>query len=366
VSEVYRVAGKARAIRRSRFDSIPRFVMAQRILFFSPSWLGDAVMALPTLNDLARAFPAARIGVVARASVADLFRAAPAASDILVYRRTDGLAKPLRYAEFIGKLRAFAADLALILPRSFGAGWTGLLSDATRRVGYRAAGRGLLLSDVVEREPALLRGHRVHYYRNLLSVLGIEAGTESPRIVVPPAEKASAREFLKPLLELDPARIVGLIPGAQYGSAKQWPEERFAALALELLNKRNAKVVLLGGPGDRDVCDRIRHEADPARVLDLSGRTSILELAGVLELCRFVVSNDTGAMHVAAAVSTPVIAIFGSTDPVTTAPFGGIHTILREPVECSPCLLRTCPIDHRCMRRIDVERVFESCSARLD
>ncbi len=156
------------------------------------------------------------------------------------------------------------------------------------------------------------------------------------------------------------------MPGAQYGTAKQWPEERYAALASRTMRDLNAQIVLVGGPGDRDVCDRIRHEVDPERVLDLSGRTSILELAGVLELCRFVVTNDTGAMHVAAAVSTPVIAIFGSTDPVTTPPYGSIHTILREPVECSPCLLRTCPIDHRCMRRIEVDRVFAACASRFD
>lgn len=345
---------------------IARFEMAPRILYFSPSWLGDAVMALPTLDDLARAFPESTIGVVARASVADLYRAVPAAHEILVYRRSNGVERSARFAEFLIRLRAFSADLALVLPRSFGSAWTALLSDATRRVGYRASGRSLLLTDPVERDPKLLADHRVHYYRHLVSALGIAPGSTSPRIVVPDAERTRAKELLKPLLERDAARVVGIIPGAQYGTAKQWPEERFAAFAARAMRELNAQVVLLGGPGDRDVCDRIRHEADPERVLDLSGKTTILELAAVLQLCRFAVSNDTGAMHVAAAVSTPVIAVFGSTDPVTTAPFGSFHTVLREPVECSPCLLRTCPIDHRCMRRIEVERVFAAAASRFD
>lgn len=345
---------------------IARFVMTKRILYFSPSWLGDAVMALPTLDDLARAFPSAHIGVVARTSVADLYRAAPSAHEVLVYRRSEGLERSVRFAEFVGRLRAFGADLAFILPRSFGAAWTALLSDATRRVGYRASGRSILLTDPVEREPLLLKDHRVHYYRNLLHALGVKPGSTSPRIVVSDADKAKAKALLKPLLDRNAARIIGIIPGAQYGTAKQWPEERFAAFAMRAIRDLSAEIVLLGGPGDRDVCDRIRHEVDPNRVLDLSGRTTILELAGALELCRFALSNDTGAMHVASAVSTPVIAVFGSTDPVTTSPFGSIHTVLREPVECSPCLLRTCPIDHRCMRRIEVDRVIAAATARFD
>lgn len=340
--------------------------MTRRILYFSPSWLGDAVMALPTLDDLSRAFPRATLGVVARSSVADLYRAVPAAHEVLVYRRSDGLERASRYVDLVGRLRAFGADLAFILPRSFGSAWTALLSDAPRRVGYRASGRSLLLTDPVERDPKLLRAHRVHYYRHLVTALGVEPGTSPPRIVVSDENRSRANELLKPLLERDPARVIGLIPGAQYGTAKQWPEERFAALAVRALRERNAGVVLLGGSGDRDVCDRIRHDADPDRVLDLSGKTTILELAAVLERCRFAVSNDTGAMHVAAAVATPVIAVFGSTDPVTTSPFGAFHTVLREPVECSPCLLRTCPIDHRCMRRIEVDHVFAAVASRFD
>ncbi len=340
--------------------------MAGRFLFFSPSWLGDAVMSLPTLYGLRTAYPDAAVGVVARGTVADLYRASNAASEVIVYKRQDGMRRVVGFTDFVARLRAFSADVALVLPRSFGAAWTALISDSVRRIGYRASGRDLLLTDPIPRDPSLLKIHRVHYYHHLLGALGIDSKPITPRIVVPDDAKARAKVHLAPLLEKRADRIVGIIPGAQYGTAKQWPEERYVALGKRLLLDLNAQLVLLGGPGDRDVCDRIRHEIDKDQVLDLSGKTTILELAGVLEACRFAVSNDTGAMHVASAVGTPVVAIFGSTDPVTTPPYGSIHTLLREPVECSPCLLRVCPIDHRCMRRIEVDRVFAACASRFD
>lgn len=338
--------------------------MVRRILFFSPSWLGDAVMSLPTLESLRRALPDAHIGVVARTGVADLFASCGAADDVILYRRGSGVDRLRGYLDLIGRLRAFSADLAIVLPRSFGSAWTALLSDAPRRIGFKASGRDLLLTDAIERESALLKQHRVLYYRHLISGIATGLAAPMPRIEPSAAARESALRLLGPLATRR-ERLVGFIPGAQYGSAKQWPEERFVALGRHIRAELGGEVVLIGGPGDRDLTDRIRHEIGSESVIDLAGKTSISELAAVLSLCRFVVSNDTGAMHVSAAVGTPVIAIFGSTDPITTAPFGSIHTILREPVECSPCLLRTCPIDHRCMTRIGVDRVLDAVAARL-
>lgn len=342
--------------------------MTKRLLVLGPSWLGDAVMAIPTYRELRRRFPDARIGVLARRAVAGLYEAIPVFDEVMVYDRPKGAGRFLPYADLVGRLEKFAADTALVLPRSLGAAWTALLAGTPRRIGYATRLRRFLLTDAVDRDPALLRTHRVHYYQRLLVALGGVPLPESPQFDVPEAQRRSAALLLEPLAHAQGPLVV-FNPGANYGSAKQWPEDRYAALGRRLRRDFDASIVMVGGPGDRSVCDRIAHEirgtSSGEPVLDLAGKTSILELGAVLAASRLVVTNDTGAMHVAQAVGSTIVAIFGSTDPVTTAPYGERHRLVREPVECSPCLLRECPIDHRCMVRIDVERVYAACADSL-
>ena len=279
--------------------------MSERFLIFGPSWLGDAVMAIPTYRALRDAYPEGRISVLARGPVADMYQMVPWIDEVVVYRRPRGLSRLTAYTGLIRRLQQVQADTAIILPRSFGAAWTAMLSDVPRRIGYRAAGRGFLLTDPVERKPDLLRTHRVHYLLHLLTPLGIAAGPSAPELVINGEARSGAEQLLGPLLATSPSRLVALNPGANYGSAKQWPEEYFIDLAQRLLEDDQLSIVLVGGPGDHPVCERIYHSVESPRLLDLSGRTSIPELAAVLERCSFAVSNDTGAMHVAAAVNTP-------------------------------------------------------------
>lgn len=322
-------------------------------------------MAIPTYHALRRGYPDAHIAVLARNPVKDLYQAVPHVDEVVAYDRPKGMSRLAAYTGLIQRLRALQADTAIILPRSFGSAWTAVLSDAPRRIGYSASGRGFLLTDPVERRAELLLTHRVHYLQNLLRPLGIEAPPEAPVLALDESARTGADRLLAPLLERGPSHLVALNPGANYGSAKQWPEERYCELAGQLIERSNASLVLVGGPGDHSVCDRIFHLVESDRIIDLSGRTSIPELAAVLERCSFAVSNDTGAMHVAAAVNTPIIALFGPTDPVTTPPYGDNHVLVREPVDCSPCLLRECPIDHRCMTRIEVKGVWPECESLL-
>jgi len=333
--------------------------MPARLLVFGPSWLGDAVMAIPTYRALHDAFPDAHLAVLARGPVADLYRAVPFVDEVVPYRRPKGWKRIGAFTDLVGRLQALRADTAVILPRSFGAAWTALLADIPRRIGYASSGREWMLTDAVTRDPSLLLTHRVHYLQHLLTPLGITPTPEAPLLEVPPDDLASTDVLLAPLS--DRRRLIGFNPGANYGGAKQWPEERYAELARELLTDEDVGIVLVGAPGDHPVCNRIVHAIGDPRVLDLSGKTTVCELAAVLDRCEYTVSNDTGAMHVAAAVDTPIIAIFGPTDPVTTPPYGERHTIIRELVECAPCLLRECPIDHRCMQRVDTERVLVAC-----
>jgi heptosyltransferase-2 len=342
--------------------------MTQRLLVFGPSWLGDVVMAIPTYRALRKRFPDAHLGVVARRAVAGVYDALPVFDEIMVYDRPKGAGRFLPYADLVGRLGKFAADTALVLPRSLGAAWTAMLSGAPRRIGYATRARRFLLTDAVPRDPALLRTHRVHYYQHLLAPLCDVPDPETPHFDVPERARVSAAAMLEPLAKATGPLVV-FNPGANYGTAKQWPEDRYAALGRRLRAEFGASIVFVGGPGDRSVCDRIAHEiragATDEPILDLAGKTSILELGAVLAASRLVVTNDTGAMHVAQAVGSTIVAVFGSTDPVTTAPYGEHHRIIREPVECSPCLLRECPIDHRCMVRVDVDRVFAASAEAL-
>lgn len=337
----------------------------RRLLVFGPSWLGDAVMAIPVLRGLRRAFPDAHIAVVAREAVAGLYPCVPEVDQVVVYRRPRGPRRLLGYAELVGRCSRVHADTALILPRSFGSAWTALLADVSRRIGYAASGRGPLLTHPVPREPGLLRTHRVHYFQHLLRPLGVDPEPEPPRLLPTERGEREAERLLAPLTRGGSGPLIALNPGANYGSAKQWPEIRYASLGRALRREFDARLVLVGASGDRDVCDRIRHEIDAGHVLDLSGATDLQALVSVLRRADLMVTNDTGAMHVGAAVGLRQIAVFGPTDPVTTAPYGPGHAVVREPVDCSPCLLRTCPIDHRCMRRIDPERVLAACADLL-
>ncbi len=323
-----------------------------------PNWLGDAVMAIPTLAGIRAVRPGAEMHVLTRPSLASLYRLVPDVAGI-VETRSRGL------FDWRDESRALAAHdfaAALILPRSFRSSLLPWAAKIPERIGYGSGGRGFFLTRSLLREPRLLRGHRVHYYRHLLSAWGDPPPAAAPCIPVPAAARAWAEALPVPA-----GRVrVAVNPGATYGTAKQWYPERFIALGRRLVRERNAHILVVGGPDGRDLGARIRDGIGATDAMSLAGGTDLPQLAAALASCRLLVTNDTGPMHVAAAVGTPVVAVYGPTDPVTTPPYGEGHAIVRHPVECSPCLLRTCPIDHRCMAGIGVEEVFRSCVNSLD
>ena len=217
-----------------------------------------------------------------------------------------------------------------------------------------------MLTDAVPRDPELLRIHRVKYYHHLLESLGKPPEPQAPAIEVAPADDEWAVERLpkgRPL--------VGINPGATYGEAKQWFPDRFIETARRLAKKRGASFAVVGGPAERELGDRVAAEIGPAAV-SLAGRTSLPQLAAVIRRCSLFLTNDTGPMHVAAAVGVPIVAIFGPTDWVATPPYGDAHSIVRKPIECSPCLKRVCPLGHHnCMKWVTVDDVVEACERRL-
>lgn len=313
-----------------------------RLLVRAPNWVGDVILSLPALRDTRRAFPDARLEVLARSWVAELYRAVP---------EVDAVNESRGHKEDAAALRG-RFDLALLFPNSFASALTLWRAGIPARWGYATDGRGLLLTRRC-RVPAAVRGRsQVYYYRAMLEGLGI--ATEGP----PDASLRSPEEWSVRGAELlgDDGPWIGVNPGAFYGSAKRWLPERFAAAADIVARRTDARVAIVGGPAERPLAEAIA-EGMQAPVRVLCGETTLGELVGVLSHLRLLLTNDSGPMHVAAALGIPLVAVFGSTDWRETPPVGDTSRIVREDVECAPCILRECPIDHRCMTRVGVERV---------
>ncbi|MFH1228055.1 MAG: lipopolysaccharide heptosyltransferase II [Planctomycetota bacterium] len=340
----------------------------KRILIKIPNWLGDAVMSLPTIKAMRSLFPGSRISVLVRTNLAELFKYERAIDDIISYENVKGLKKIGTEIKLIQHLKNKRFDLALILPRSFHSALVSLLTKIPRRAGYDSEGRSGLLTDALPRTKEILTRHRVHYFLNLLSIWSGDKPVTSaePQIMLSQEEEKWAVNELKKAAASGAKYFIGINPGATYGEAKCWATERFVELAKELLDKYpGLHIILIGGPDGLKLSQRILCQINSKRATDFTGKTSILQLASLLKKCKLLITNDTGPMHVAAAVGTPVAAIFGPTDISTTGPFGYGHTIIRKEVACAPCLKRSCPTDHKCMKLITVPDVLKACQKYL-
>ncbi len=332
-----------------------------RLAIFAPNWLGDAVMALPAIADVRRAEPSACMAVAARASVAPLFRLVPGVDDTILLDDPRGVRGISAWRELGRELRAAGPfDAAILFPNAYRSALAASRAGIPERWGYRTDWRGHLLTRAV---PPPRGGHQVDYYRALVQALGFANGSSDPTLVVGRTEREDAAAMLRAAGWDGRSPLVALAAGAAYGGAKRWPPASFAELAVALA-RDGISSVLVGGPGDAAAGRDIVEAAGAAPLLNLIGRTSLPELAGVFTLCRAAVSNDSGAMHVAAAVGIPVTAVFGPTDEHATAPRAAHVTVVTHAVWCRPCMMRECPIDHRCMRGIPAGRVLESLGAR--
>jgi heptosyltransferase-2 len=339
-------------------------VQIRRILVREVNWVGDAVLTLPALEALDARFPQAEITLLASPWVGGLFAGHPTVDRTIGYR-TEDLHRGLRGRwRLTRELKEGRFDLAVLFPNSLDAALTPWLAGIPRRVGYPTDGRGWLLTHPVSDRSGATGRHQVERYLAIVRALGGD-GTLSLRLPVTEEARRRSDALLRDRGIAPAAPLVAMNPGSVYGSAKRWPADRFAAVADGLLESRGATILLIGSEGERPVLDQVAaHMRRPA--VNLGGRTDLLALVGVLERARLLVSNDTGAMHVAAAVGTPVLAVFGPTDPVATGPLGRWARVVRVPVPCSPCLLRECPIDHRCMEGVAVEEVLREAQVLLD
>jgi len=335
----------------------------RHVVVRAPNWLGDAVLSLPAMAALRAHFGSAQLTVAAPLAVAGLLREA---TDV----RPDRILElPDDSGAAIAALRSGGFDAAVLMPNSVRSAWQAWRAHIPHRWGYATAGRGFLLTRRSSRPLGFRHRHHIDYFRGLVRGLGVSCDDSAPRLAPSPLSRERARALL---LEksVGGAPLVGIAPGAAYGQAKQWPSDRTGALIARLVKEHGAVCVIVGASHDRGAAREIeswlRANAPDAlpRTIDLVGRTTVGTLTGVVAHCRVFVSNDSGAMHVAAALGRPVVAIFGPTDERSTGPIGA-HDVITQHVFCRPCLLRDCPIDHRCMKRISVDRVYEATAARL-
>lgn len=330
-----------------------------KILVRATNWVGDAVLSLPALRAIRERNPLAHIAVLARPWVAGLYSRERICDEHVVAPRT--WSGRLRLARVLRKRRF---DVVILLPNSFEAALVARLAGIRERIGYDRDGRGILLSAAIPPpKPGDIPRHESFYYLELLRRAGIipELPAAAP-ILLEGVEEArrKGRERLEAMGFRQP--VVGISPGAENSRAKQWPPERFVEAARLLAEPLGAAVALFGSPAEqrlgRAVAEQIRRNG--GRVLNLAGETTLEQFVEMAAACRVFLSNDSGAMHVASALGVPTVAVFGPTDSVATAPAGPLVRIVRQQVDCSPCMLRDCPIDHRCMTAVSAEQVAQA------
>jgi len=366
---------------------------APRILIRGTNWLGDAVMTTAALRRLREKFPGAHIALLTPEKLRELWIAHPAINETISFA-------PGETVFAIGKkLRAGKFDVALVLPNSPRAAIETWLAGIPQRIGYARPWRNYFLTQTIAshsgsvkmrkltaaeihrrtgvapfsnqtkyrletgRMPVLpSSAHQIHEYLHLVAALGANPEPLPPQLFVTPDEIEIAKKKFG--LEKITPPVFGLNPGAEYGPAKRWPAGKFIAAAQEIQRRTNCVWILFGGKGDETAAAQIQSAiGNQQSTVNLSGQTSLRELMSLLTICRVLLTNDSGPMHVAAALGTPVVVPFGSTSPELTGP--GLpgdpaHRLLKSDAPCSPCFRRECPIDFRCLNGISVERVVEA------
>ena len=331
----------------------------RRILIRTTNWVGDLVMTTPAIEAVRRNFPESTLTVLARPWVKPLLENLPAVNHVLPLETGNGyFSHAVEIIKTARLLRRMKFDLAIIFQNAFEAALLSYLGGVRFRIGYNTDGRGFLLSHSVIRDEEVLRVHQVEYYLSLLKAMGWEAESRNPRLFVAEEDKEVIHSLLSSKGIGQDHLLLGLSPGAVYGPAKRWPAERFAAVGDWAADRWGAKIVVMGSQGEMGICGAVGHSMRHDSV-NLCGRTRLGEAMALIERCQFFVTNDSGLMHIAAALNVPMVALFGSTDPVATGPRSEMARIVQKPVECAPCLKPECPTDYRCMLGIEPHDVWK-------
>jgi len=338
------------------------FAKVERLLVRATNWVGDAVMSLPALRALRQRFPGARISILALDWVADLYGREPFADEVIPYTARRGARDWAGKWRLAAQLRERRFDAAILLQNAFEAALITWLARIPLRIGYKRDGRGLLLTHAIAvPQKSEIPRHQSFYYLEMLRRAGLMAQLPPEALIRLDGAQAAREAGLSRFAARGmTGPVVGVSPGAAYGNAKRWLPERFAETASAIAGRLGASVALFGSAGERALCEVVRGMISPAHCRNLAGETTLAEFIDLAAACRLILTNDSGAMHIASALGVPTVTVFGATDDEATGPTGPLARIVREPVECSPCLLRECPIDHRCMTRVTAGQVTQT------
>jgi heptosyltransferase-2 len=330
----------------------------RRILVRSTNWVGDTVMMLPSLVAVRKTFPRAEITVLANPWVLPLLENHPAVDRTIVMDKGRGVIHAAKeILLLISRLRNVRFDLAVLFQNAFEAALLSYLGGVRYRVGYNTDGRGVFLTHRVIRDKAILSAHQVDYFLGLIDAMGWEVKETSPVVHVNEDDTKAVSMMLSSEGICDDDMLVGLNPGAAYGPAKRWPAERFAVIGDWASKRWSAKVVLFGSPSEEAIAEEVATLMN-AEPLNVCGKTTLGQAMALIKRCNFFVTNDSGLMHIAAALNRPLVAVFGPTDHVQTKPVSRNARMVRHDFECSPCLKEVCPLDHRCMLSIEPGEVW--------
>lgn len=329
----------------------------RRVVVRGPNWLGDLVMATPAIRALGDAWPDASIDVAVPGAFAPVVPLLDPRTRAVPLEGRTGLAAIRRHA---AQLAAGAYDLGVLFTNSFGSALAMRRAGVPERWGYRRDGRGMLLTRAIRvRDTRRESRHHADYYAALVEAVGVLRPSAALQVELPQAARDEAVALLRAGKWDGKSAVLACAPGAAYGAAKQWPARHVAAVVSAWIAE-GGLVAIVGAGADRPAAEAVLAGVPVSArdaIVDLTGRTSLLALAGVLGVARRVLANDSGAMHLAAALGTPTVSVFGPTREWATAPLGP-HHILTHEVWCRPCMLRECPLDHRCMTGVTPDRVI--------
>lgn len=331
----------------------------KKILIRVPNWIGDGVLSIPATEAVKMAFPDAELTIMTRPWVLPIFDNNPYVDNIVGYDINGRHKGPAGKLKLIGDIRKEGFDLAILFQNAFEAAFVTFLAGIPVRVGYKRDLRGPFLSHSINVDPLILEKHQVFYYLTLLERFGIDVDDHpKPKLYVTPEEENWAREsFIKEGMAGN--IVVGMAPGASYGPAKRWESERFAELAERLIKKCEAKVILYGGKGDFKICQEIADKCG-SNAFNFAGKTTLRQFIALLHLSSLFITNDSGPMHISAALDVPTVALFGSTDDTLTGPLSENSVVIKKDIACSPCFNRTCHEKHyNCLKEIEVADVYQ-------
>lgn len=334
------------------------------IIVRMPNWIGDLVMATPVLSDLRKKYPQASITAMCLSGICDLLKEDDRIDELYCFSKPSNriFSRRKEKRNLIARLKEGEYDLGILLTNSFSSAWWFWQAKIGYIIGFDTNLRSPLLDGSIHLPKHLEEEHQVTTYKRILKPLGIEISSTKPSLQVGKKSTELAKELLKQRGYIENRPLIGVHPGAKYGSAKCWPKERFRKVIEKLLSNESMFIICFGDSQTSSLVKEICQSL-PERVMNLAGITSLVELIALIKLCDVLLTNDSGPMHIASAVETPLVALFGSTNEKKTGPFKG--AVIHKNVGCSPCYLRECPIDFRCMKKIEVEEVYQAILQEL-